>query len=130
MADLIFPGEAPLSQLGDTRLPENIDLVLWQGDSQEYFVVLTDDSATPVPIDLTGHTAQAVIRQTFGAATSYAFTCDITEPTNGKIRLYMSSATSATIPAGDYIWNFQITTPGGDVRTYLAGDVKVHGQVD
>ena len=44
--------------------------------------------------------------------------------------MYMSSAVSDLITPGDYVWNFQITAPNGDVRTYLAGDVKVYAQVD
>lgn len=129
MADVIFPGEVPAGNLGQTRLPENLDLTIWQGDAQEYFINL--ESEAGVAIDLTGCTAQAVIRQSFSAPTSHSFTCTLVTPaTQGKIRMYMSSVDSALITAGDYVWNFQITVPSGDVRTYLAGDVKVYAEVD
>lgn len=128
MADLIFPGEAPLEKLGETRLPENIDLVIWQGDSQEYFINLQAEDTTP--IDLTGHTAQAVVRSTFGAVENYDFDVTFVDAAAGQMKMYMSSTVSATIPAGSYVWNFQITTPSGDVRTYLAGDVIVYAEVD
>jgi hypothetical protein len=129
MADVVFPGEVPQATLGSTRLPENLDLEIWQGDAQEYFILLK--SETNVAIDLTGCTAQAVLRQSFSAPTAYSFVCTLVAPaTDGKIRMYMSSADSALIPAGDYVWNFQITAPNGDVRTYLAGDVKVYAEVD
>lgn len=130
MADIIFPGEVPAATLGVTRLPENLNLTIWQGDEQEYFINLSNDATPPVAIDLTGCTAQAVIRSSFGAATSYDFTCTITDATGGVIKMYMSSANCALIPAGDYIWNFQITTASGGVRTYLAGDVTVLAEVD
>lgn len=128
MADIIFPGETPESNLGVSRLPDNLDLTIWQGDAQEYFFNLEDGSGNP--INLTGCTAQATIRQDFNAPTSYDFDCTIIDAVGGQVRIYMSSPDAELIPGGDYIWNFQITSPGGDVRTYLAGDVKVYSEVD
>lgn len=136
MADIIFPGEIPAANLGSTRLPENLDLTIWQGDAQEYFILLTADDVPKTPIDLTGCTAQAVIRETFNAPVAHAFVCTIEDDPviegkkTNKVRLYMSSPDSKNIPGGDYVWNFQITAPNGDVRTYLAGDVTVHAEVD
>lgn len=125
MADIIFPGEAPEDVLGAARLPNNVDLVFWRGDYQEFYVDVTNQDGSPV--DLTGMTAQAVIKQSYNAPTSYNFTTTIT---GNRVRLYLSSTASKTIPAGEYIWNFQLTNPSGDVRTYLAGDVTVHAEVD
>lgn len=132
MADIIFPGESPSSTLGATKLPSNVDLSIWKGDAQEYLIKLesTNTDGTKSPIDLTGCTAQAVIRQDFSATTTYPFTCTVTNATGGEVKVYLSSADSKNIPAGDYVWNFQITAANGDVRTYLAGDVKVHAEVD
>ena len=39
------------------------------------------------------------------------------------------ATTAALIANGDYIWDFQLTEPGGDIRTYLAGDVNVIPEV-
>lgn len=128
MADVIFPGEQPVDNLGSTRLPGNVDLSMWRGDAQKYIIRLEGEDAAP--IDLTGHTAQAVIRQSFTAPTAYEFECTIQGVDNNEVLMYMDSATSKTIPAGSYIWNFQITAPDGDVRTYLAGDVTVYAEVD
>jgi len=126
MADIIFPGEEPTDTLGSTRLPNNVDLAFWKGDMQEFIIEMNNEDGTPV--DLTGQTAQAVIKQSFNSATAYNFDCTITD---NKVRLYLSSAVSKTIPGGEYIWNFQLTTTAtGDVRTYLAGDVTVYAEVD
>jgi hypothetical protein len=126
MADIIYPGEEPLDTLGATKLPTNVDLAFWKGDVQEFFVDLTAANGTPV--DLTGTTAQAVIRSNFTSSTTYSFQCTIT---GNRVRLYMPSSLTKTIPAGDYIWNFQLTTVStSDVRTYLAGDVTVYAEVD
>ena len=126
MADIIFPGAAPSGVLGDTRMPDNIDMQIWRGDEQTYNIVLNNGDGSPV--DLTGATAQAVIKQTFNSATEYDFVCTIHD--GNQVTLYLSSPVSESIPAGSYIWNFQITFANGGVRTFLAGDVTVLDEVD
>lgn len=128
MADLIFPGAAPSGTIGSTRLPDNLDLEIWKGDYQQFIIKMQNPDGTP--INLTGYTAQAMIRASFTAPTSYPFTCTIGGTGNNEVTLYMSSANCKLIPAGDYVWNFQLTYPNGDTRTYLAGDVKVYAEVD
>jgi predicted secreted protein len=104
-----------------------MDLEIWQGDAQNYVIALTNSDTSPV--SLTNKTAQAAIRSTFGSVTSYAFTCTIQN--GNEVKLYMSSAVTKTMAPGDYIWDFSITdTVSTDVRTYLAGDVKVYGEVN
>lgn len=126
MADIIFPGNEPIDNLGASRLPGNMDLSMWQGDVQDYVIKLTNSDGTAIP--LTGKTAQAVITSTPGGTTTYDFTCTIQN--GNEVRMYMSSAITKTIAAGSYVWNFQITeTATQDVRTYLAGDVTVHAEV-
>lgn len=125
MADIIYPGLTPVLTLGKPKLPSNVNLEIWQGDAQRYDITLT--GADGVAIDLTGATAAAVVRESFTAPTSYAFQCTITA---NKIALYMSSTVSKSMPAGNYVWNLQLTAASGDVRTYMAGDVVVYPEVD
>lgn len=126
MADIIFPGEAPTGVLGETRLPQNVDLAFWKGDSQEFIVRFKTDAGAAMSI--TGYTPLAVMKASFNSTTSYTFTTTI-QNTN-EVRVYLPSSISKTIPAGDYIWNLQLTAPNGDVRTYLAGDITVYAEVD
>lgn len=128
MADIIFPDLPAEGVLGTTKLPTNVDLEFWRGDAQEFIVRFTDDATPPNPIVLTGYTPLAVIRSSFTAPTTYTFTTTVQNI--NEIRVYLPSSISKTIPAGDYIWNLQVTAPNGDVRTYLAGDVKVYAEVD
>jgi hypothetical protein len=128
MADLIYPGESPQADIGLTRLPENVDFSMWQGDKQDFLIVMTNEDDTP--IDLTDFTAEAVIRASFTAVETYDFECTIQGVDNNEIYIYMGSDITDTIPAGDYVWNLQITDSNGDVRTLLAGDVRVLAQVD
>lgn len=126
MADVIFPGRTAPVNLGASKLPGNMDLSIWKGDAQRFLVTLTDANAQPIP--LTGCTAQATIRASFESTPAHDFTCTIQN--GNQVLLYMSSPVSEAIPAGDYVWNFQITDSTGDVRTYLAGDVTVLPEVD
>ena len=128
MADIIFPGEAPEGDIGITRLPNNVDFSIWQGDVQLFYVRFTDGDG--LPIDLTGYTAQAVVRQGLGTGTEYTFDCDIQGVDNNEVKVYMPSSVTATLSPGDYAWNLQLTDSNSDVRTYLAGDVKVYAEVD
>lgn len=127
MADVIFPGQTPSGVLGRSKLPGNLDLIIWKGDAQNYRIKLTDSDGNPV--DLTGKSAQATIRSDFESTPAYDFICEIQN--SNEVLLYLPSAVSHSIPPGDYLWNFQVTDDAtGDVRTYLAGDVTVDAEVD
>lgn len=126
MADIIFPGEPPLDDLGQTRLPGNMDMVFWRGDAQKYILALTDE--TGGPIDLSGYTAKAALKAGFDSTTKYDWTCTIS---GNEVTIYLPSSVSSTIPAGSYVWDFKLVEVGtSDQRTYLAGDVTVYDEVD
>lgn len=126
MADIVFPGDTPLEDLGTTRLPNNVDMVFWRGDSQTYVIALTAEDGAA--IDLTGFTAKAAIKAGFDATTKYDWTCTIT---GNSITLYLPSSVSSTIPAGSYVWDFKLVdSVTHDQRTYLAGDVTIYDEVD
>ena len=68
-----------------------------QGADFALELVMKEDGAVK---DLTGYSARAQIRKTKEAATPAAsFNCTIPTPTDGKIRLDMSNATSAAVAA-------------------------------
>lgn len=130
MADIIFPGDAPVADLGQTNLPSNVDMVFWRGDAQTFIVALTASDGSP--INLTGYTAKAALKAGFDATTRYDFTCTLaSDLTTGKVTIYLPSSVSTTIPAGSYVWDFKLVqTLTGDQHTYLAGDVTVYDEVD
>lgn len=127
MADIIFPGAPPVNTLGANNLPGNIDLSIWKGDAQTYVIKVTSSDGSA--FDLAGKTPEATIRTTFEGSPAYDFVCTVQN--GNEVKLYLSSTVSGTLPAGDHLWNFQLTDDAtGDVRTYLAGDVKVYAEVD
>lgn len=129
MADIIYPGQVPEDDLGTTKLPNNVDMVFWRGDSQTYILALAGSDGSA--IKLSGYTAKAALKAGFDATTKYDFTCTIDPVVTGQVTLYLPSSVSSTIPAGSYVWDFKLVDKNtGDQRTYLAGDITVYDEVD
>jgi hypothetical protein len=125
MTDIVFPGQ-PAGVLGQESLPANYDLVLYKGDYFETSVVIKDNVGTA--INLTGYTAKCSIKSSYSASSSFDATCTITA-LSGLVDIMFPSSVMEDIPAGSYVWDFQVTNPSGNVRTYIAGDVTVYGEV-
>ncbi|QWT29921.1 hypothetical protein SEA_TUNATARTARE_28 [Streptomyces phage TunaTartare] len=126
MADIVFPGMAAGGPLGQDYLPANYDLVLYKGDF--FSMTLTFKNPDNSAMDLTGYTAQCSIRPTIGSTEAHAATLTIT-PLQGKVDVLFPSTVTSALAAGDYVWDFQLTNPDGNVRTFFAGDVKVYGEI-
>lgn len=131
MADIVFPGATVSGTLGRDFLPSNFNLELYRGDFLPMTITLVQPTSnnSAAPLNLTGYTAHAHIRTNFGGEAIYPFTVNIPDPTNGKVELVLPSSVSAGIEPGAYVWDFQVKEPGGNVRTYLAGDVTVFNEV-
>lgn len=125
MADIVFPGQLA-GVLGQNYLPSNYDLKLYQGDFFAFNIILKD--ALGDPLVLTGYTAKCTIRTNFSAVEKFEADCTVT-PAEGKISVLFSSEVTSDITPGEYIWDFQVTNPDGNNRTYLTGDVVVYGEV-
>lgn len=127
MADVVFPGQIPGGVIGQQLLPSNYDLVIYRGD---YFpLTLTLKTTGGAALNLTGYTAKAQIRAGYTKnSDAYNFTVTFTG-TPGEVSLVLPSSISTLMAPGSYIWDFQLTDPAGNVRTYLAGDVTVYDEV-
>jgi len=126
MADIVYPGATAGGPLNSDAMPSNQDLVIYKGDYVELFVTVKDGAG--VPLDLTGSTPKAQLKKTYADSSPVDFTCTLTGVT-GEVRIYLASATAASLTPGDYIWDFQITSSTSQTRTYLAGDVSVYNEV-
>src|SRR5580765_7264627 len=97
--------------------PGQYDLELYRGDTARYRFVLWQDEAKTLPIDLTGVTVTAQIRDQpnsgtirlqLTCATTLPNTIEVTVPSDGAANLHQRGA-----------WDLQLTWPGGDVQTIL-----------
>jgi hypothetical protein len=101
-------------------LPGNHDLRIYRRDSFRQQVDLWLDKAMTEPADLTGVTAKAEIRTAPRGIIIKDIGCTIILP--NQVHLAMSPVdTDVSTLRG--VWDLQLTYPGGDVQTVLAGAV-------
>jgi len=117
MADIIFPGEVA-SNLGQ-RLPGNLDLKIYRGDTFRFKVVLNNKNGER--LDISDHTIKAQMRSDFDSEFAIDLDCVFI---NGEMLITLSSYESSKLEDKSYIWDLQIAGPLG-VRTIVAGDVSV-----
>jgi len=82
------------------------ELTLEQGASFSANVTVIDNYNQYM--NLTNYTANSQMRKSYLATTAYDFTISITDAANGKILLTMSSANTANIKAGRYVYDLVI----------------------
>lgn len=107
--------------------PADQDLTVVRGDTETIVVTLTTDGSTP--IDVTGRTYRAQIRQSPDSRTIKAsFTCTVTDGSNGVVTCVMSAEDSAALPVGIAYWDLE-ETASGVVTTIMSGTVTVLADV-
>lgn len=107
--------------------PAPQDLTITRGDTETLVVTITTDGSTPV--NITGRTYRAQIRQKKDASTIAAsFTCTVSNGSAGQLTCTLSATSSAALSAGLYFWDLE-ETASGVVSTILAGDVTVLADV-
>jgi len=120
--DVIFPGEEA-KVYGESNLPGNLDITLWQGDYLIFDVILKDGNNERVKLQ--GYTAKAQVRRSYGSTPIISFDVTVLED---KCTLYLPSDRAALLSENEYIWDFQVTDSVG-TKTLLAGDVSVPSDV-
>ena len=82
------------------------ELILEQGATFTADVTLIDGLNQRV--NLANYTANAQVRKSYDSVTSYDFVVQITDSANGELSLTMSSANTANIRAGRYVYDLVI----------------------
>jgi hypothetical protein len=106
--------------------PGKFDLSLYRGDSYAWRFILWQDEAQTVPVDLTGATVEAEIREKSAGTSVVALTCTPSLP--NTVDVAMTPDLYATCPSKG-VWDLQVTFPDGSVQTPVAGTVTVSGDV-
>tara|TARA_B100001778_G_scaffold243750_1_gene204062 strand:- start:884 stop:1216 length:333 start_codon:yes stop_codon:yes gene_type:complete len=103
------------------------DIIIDQGTTFSTVVTVTDDNGNVV--DLTNYEAASQIRKhhTSSAVTS---TFVITNGgTNGQLTLELAWSATASMAAGRYVYDVEVTTAAGVVSRVVEGIVTVNPQV-
>lgn len=116
-------------------------LTYWEADTEAINAEtwLADTAYIYQVMNLTGYTARAQIRKKHASATATIdFTCTVLAPaTDGKVRLLLTAAQTATIPAGEsinvtksqYQYDLEIVDENGAVTRIIDGAVYVSPEV-
>lgn len=76
-------------------------------------------------INLTGYTAASQIRKSYYSTTANNLTATVTGTANGEITLSMTSANTANLTPGRYLYDLVITAPDTTKTRVVEGIVNV-----
>lgn len=108
-------------------VPSTQNLTITRGDTE--VVVITMKDSASAPINITGRTYRAQIRETKDSAViSASFICLVTNAAAGEVTCTLTAGLSAVLAAGKYYWDFE-ENYSGIVTTILAGVVTVLADV-
>jgi hypothetical protein len=108
-------------------LPSRRDLTAYRGDTLGVLLRLWQDDALTVPVDLTGATVRAQVRQKAADDPHTDFTV---ATSSNQIELSMSPALTSTLPATG-VWDVEVdwASDGLNIQTVVAGTVTVSQDV-
>lgn len=95
------------------------DITADQGSnfSSEITVTDVDDS----PIDLTNYTARGQIRRTYTSSSATSFAAVVSNPTSGIVSISLTSATTANMKPGRYVYDVEIVSNTNIVTRVIEG---------
>ena len=108
------------------------NITITQGDTLSRVLTWTDNAKTPR--NLTGYTARMQVRE---VVTSQDFLLELTTENSrialggalGTITLTVASSATAQILPGQYVYDLELVSGGGQKTTLLGGNFKVKAQV-
>lgn len=108
-------------------LPANVPLSVYRGDSYSWSFRLWADRERTQPVDLTGATPKAEIRDRAGGTLMLPLPLTVELP--NVIVADLSPADGKKLTRHKGVWDLQLTLADGTVTTVIAGDVFVRASV-
>lgn len=103
-------------------IPADYQLILYRGDSVHWQFNLWADALKTQPVDVTGATATAEIKDRVNGVVVGTLVCTVAPPNIVHVNLPAAVAKGLP-PAG--VWDLEITLASGDVITPVSGKVTV-----
>lgn len=105
------------------------NMLVQQGTTYNQTITVKN-AANTAPIDLTGCTAQAMIRETYADPTPAAtFLCEIATGTDGKIQISLTPTQTAALTFERGVYDIELTYPSGAKDRILQGNVVISKEV-
>lgn len=105
-----------------------VELTLDQGTTFETSVSLANDDQTA--INVTGYSFSSQIRKSYYSTNAVAnITVTVVDASTGNVKLSMTSANTANVRAGRYLYDLLMTDTGGVKTRVIEGVITVTPQV-
>ena len=92
----------------------------------DFSVTVDVSDATGGVLDLTGYSAAAQIRKTYGSSsTSAVFSTNLGTPSQGKVTLSLTDTQTSGLDAGRYVYDLNITSGGGVTTRVVEGQAII-----
>ena len=90
------------------------------------FTVTVDVSdATGGILDLTGYSAAAQIRKTYGSSSKVDFSTSTGTPSQGKVTMSLTDTQTSALESGRYVYDLNITSGGGVTTRVVEGQAII-----
>lgn len=86
-----------------------VELTIEQGANYSTTVTVNDSNGSPT--NLTNYTAAAQLRKSYYSTTATAFTVAVANAAAGQITMSITSANTANLTPGRYVYDLLITSP-------------------
>lgn len=86
-----------------------LNLTIEQGTDFESSITIRNRDSSP--LNLASYTGEAKLRKHYSATTYYSFTLQFIDRVNGRIKISMSSANTALLTEGRYVYDIVLTSP-------------------
>ena len=86
-----------------------VELTIEQGANYSTTVTVNDSNGSPT--NLTNYTAAAQLRKSYYSTTATEFTVAVTNAAAGQITMSITSANTANLTPGRYVYDLLITSP-------------------
>lgn len=103
------------------------NLAIDQGSDFTTTIQVNDDSGADR--DLSGYLVRGQLRRSYGSTSNVQFSSNISGIDSGEITIALSSATTANLKYGRYVYDIELYTGTGNVERILEGIVTVYPEV-
>lgn len=111
---------------------ERFDFTVEQGATFKWYITINDPNAPTEPLDLTDYLIRSQARAKYdSAAPAFTFTCILQDQLTdkGKVLLYLADETTAAVAKGNYVYDVELESNGGEVVRLYQGKINVSPEV-
>lgn len=98
-----------------------------QGSDFTTEITLENDDGTPM--SLANAQVYSQFRKSYGSATAFAFTTEVSDALNGKFKLNLPGVVSSTIKPGRYLYDVELLMSGQRKLRVVEGIITINAEI-